>query len=55
MSREFQISEPVLQSLIDYLAKRPYAEVYQMIPVLQKLPVAELQDEPDASNVSPGS
>lgn len=41
MQREFKISEKLLQSVVDYLAQRPYREVYQAIPELQNLPVVD--------------
>lgn len=34
--KSFEVSEEVLQSLLDYLAKRPYLEVYQLVQAIQK-------------------
>jgi len=38
------IEDSILVPLINYLATRPYTEVYQVLPILQKLP--ELQEKP---------
>lgn len=35
----------LLQATINYLATRPYAEVYQMLPALQALPKIEAPAE----------
>lgn len=49
MQREFKISEPLLQSVVDYLAQRPYAEVYKVIPALQALPLVAQEAKPAGS------
>ena len=40
----FEISEELANQLVQYLAGRPYAEVFRLIAALQKLEEAEETD-----------
>ncbi len=46
--KHYKLPENVLQGLLNYLASRPYVEVQEAIPVLQKLEVIE-EKEVDAT------
>jgi hypothetical protein len=37
MSQSFSISAELAQALVDYLRKRPFDEVYQLVPALLEL------------------
>lgn len=37
----YQISQQVLQAVVDYLAQQPYNEVHQIINILRSLPAVE--------------
>ena len=44
--KEYKIKEQVLNTVLQYLASKPYAEVYQLITELQRVePVEEKKDE----------
>lgn len=44
MNKKFVISEELLLAVIKYLIQRPYAEVFQLVHLLQAIPVATEDD-----------
>ena len=50
--REFVISENVAQAILEYLASRPYREVFELIAALQSIKPLYVQDDPAANVVS---
>lgn len=46
------IDEKLLMATIQYLAARPYAEVYQLIPALQGTPEAPKEEAEEAAEAA---
>jgi hypothetical protein len=48
------IEDNIVQALVTYLKDKPYVEVFQVLPILQNLPIAPLpQLVPDAPALPP--
>lgn len=46
--QQFLIDAQLAQAILDYLAQRPYQEVYQLIAELQRLSVAQIKKQTDS-------
>lgn len=46
------IEANLVQNIVNYLAKRPYDEVYQIIPALMQLPDESKAAEPEVTTPS---
>jgi len=45
-----QVSNPLVNTILNYLAERPYREVFQLIDALQKEAAAQPPQPEDKSN-----
>lgn len=43
--KKFEISEQLANAILQYLASRPYAEVYQLVAALQKIEEIPAKEE----------
>lgn len=49
MTTRFVIDGPLAEAIAQYLADRPWREVYHLIDGLKKLPAAEAPEQPEAA------